>query len=316
MTSSYVFVLLAMLWFEGFGNGHALRVPNVSGDWQLNYAKEWQPNVTEDLQEDMLDKQIKHNPGGLAGEYIKKAEDKIRHSVLYPEYQKLLEAKTSHETKFLLPGVTVGRAVRHANEVGLLGSNRSQKVPKLRILDIGSGAGWFIWFLREQGYDTFGLEPLSTWASEEKKLMSRLLETRTIDHLIKPFSPLPQPLENKKYDVITSWLTKWDHVPLKNDTKDHRIMPYRPYDADEWEFLLKDIGCKQLRPGGTFFLEQQVGSIGGRTFWDNKARLEKAGASVEKLFGWRTKSLYKVSHMEGLCKKHRAVANHAGAPAR
>eukprot|EP00747_Dinoflagellata_sp_TGD_P139305 gnl/TRDRNA2_/TRDRNA2_175878_c0_seq6.p1 gnl/TRDRNA2_/TRDRNA2_175878_c0~~gnl/TRDRNA2_/TRDRNA2_175878_c0_seq6.p1 ORF type:complete len:259 (-),score=13.20 gnl/TRDRNA2_/TRDRNA2_175878_c0_seq6:29-805(-) len=256
----------------------------------------------------------------LFKEYVEMAKERIQQishsdSALYAEYQRLYDVH-AFESKFLSPEWGVPRSIQHAHVTGLLRYNRSQEAPKLRVLDLGSGAGWFTWFLRHHGYDANGMEPLTMWATKEKKIMTKILKVEPIDNYIKPFSPLPQPLENKKYDVITSWLTKWDHVPLKNDTKDHRIMPYRPYDADEWEFLLKDIGCKQLRPGGTFFLEQQVGSIGGRTFWDNKARLEKAGASVEKLFGWRTKSLYKVSHMEGLCKKHRAVANHAGAPAR
>jgi len=105
--------------------------------------------------------------------------------------------------------------------------------PKLRILDIGSGSGYFLHIARCLGHDVQGMdidiEPVfrETFA---------LLELPRLIHRIEPFQPLPD--LGKPFDVITG------HMTCFNRRADNTH-----WGKAEWDYFLHDL-LKHLKPGG------------------------------------------------------------------
>ena len=105
--------------------------------------------------------------------------------------------------------------------------------PKLRILDIGSGSGYFLHILRCLGHDVLGMdidiEPVfrETFA---------LLKLPRLIHRIEPYQALPE--LGKPFDLITGHMTCFNR--RADDTH---------WGKEEWEFFLNDL-LKHLTPGG------------------------------------------------------------------
>ena len=107
-----------------------------------------------------------------------------------------------------------------------------------RVLDLGCGAGYFIYIAQLLGHDCVGLD------TDEQPMFSditRLLEIQRVIWPIQPFAPLP-PL-GKKFDLITAYRICFNNHK-RNDL----------WGVSEWEFFLDDL-AKHLARKGRIWLE-------------------------------------------------------------
>jgi|CXWL01.1.fsa_nt_gi SAM-dependent methyltransferase len=96
---------------------------------------------------------------------------------------------------------------------------------KLRVLDIGSGCGYFLVVCRHLGHEVMGLD------LDEEALYRDSFDFFGLErmiHRIEPGHPLP-PLP-RKMDVISAYLTCFNHLPDGS-----------PWSAEGWRFFLDDI---------------------------------------------------------------------------
>jgi len=110
--------------------------------------------------------------------------------------------------------------------------------PSQRVLDLGCGAGYFIYIAQLLGHDCVGLD------TDEQRMFTettRLLEIERVIWPIRPFVPLP-PL-GKKFDLITAY-----RICFNN----HKCADL--WGVSEWEFFLDDL-AKLLAPRGRVWLE-------------------------------------------------------------
>lgn len=105
--------------------------------------------------------------------------------------------------------------------------------PRLRILDIGCGSGYFMHIANCLGHDVLGMdldrEPIF-------RETIALLGLRRIIHRIEPFQPLPD--TGAPFDLITAHMTRFN---WHDDGA--------PWGAKEWQFFLSDLASR-LTPGG------------------------------------------------------------------
>lgn len=107
-----------------------------------------------------------------------------------------------------------------------------------RVLDLGCGAGYFIYTAKLLGHDALGLD------TEDQPMFGEITSLLGVERIvwrIEAFIPLPN--LNKKFDLVTGY-----RVVFNN----HK----RPdlWRAREWEFFLNDL-AQYLAPGGRVWLE-------------------------------------------------------------
>lgn len=108
-----------------------------------------------------------------------------------------------------------------------------QAPPKLRILDIGSGSGYFLHILKCLGHDVLGMDIDTEPVFRET---FALLKLPRLIFRIEPFQPLPD--LGDKFDFITGHMTCFNR--RADDTH---------WGKEEWEYFLNDL-LKHLKPGG------------------------------------------------------------------
>jgi SAM-dependent methyltransferase len=111
--------------------------------------------------------------------------------------------------------------------------------PPLSVLDMGCGAGYFLYCCKYLGHNVHGLD-LPDY--EFYRDMIAMFDIPRTGYRIEPFKTLP--LLGKKFDVVTA------HQICFNGHKTDEL-----WGVDEWEFLLGDLEQNYLRPGGTIALE-------------------------------------------------------------
>lgn len=110
--------------------------------------------------------------------------------------------------------------------------------PRRRVLDIGCGAGYFLYLCRWLGHDVQGLD------LDESPMFRDLTELLGIPRIIARIEPhVPLPDLGPPFDVITAYM-----ICFNGHKSDHIWGPA------EWEFFLKD-AAQHLRPGGLIHLE-------------------------------------------------------------
>ena len=128
--------------------------------------------------------------------------------------------------------------IRRAQDIGL---DRSRKRP-LRVLDLGSGAGYFLFVCRELGHTGIGLdvaEPVFYGDIFRQFGLKRIVEP------IRPYHPLPETLlEDGKFDLVTAFSIAF------NGHKSAAL-----WGPAEWAFLLDDIRDHLLLPGGRIYFD-------------------------------------------------------------
>ena len=138
----------------------------------------------------------------------------------WPDYAKYLDLNT------YLP-----LNVRRVQDLNL------QRGPPLDILDIGCGAGFFLFVAQAQGHRGLGLDVAGIPVFDA---MVELFGVRRIICAIKAFEPLPD--LGMKFDLITGFSTSF------HGRREHSWC----WGAKEWDFFINDLG-RHLKPGARIF---------------------------------------------------------------
>ncbi len=118
------------------------------------------------------------------------------------------------------------------------------RAPPLRILDLGCGAGYFLYVCRYLGHQGLGLdtddEPLFRGATD-------LLGVRRVISKIHPQVPLPDLRE--KFDLVTAHRVCFHRIDRAADDD------WNEWKPPDWKFFMDDVRARFLRPEGRLLLE-------------------------------------------------------------
>ena len=128
--------------------------------------------------------------------------------------------------------------IRRAQDIGV---DRSRKYP-LRVLDLGSGAGYFLFVVRELGHTGIGLD------LPEPSFYGDIFQEFGLERIVsrvEAFQLLPESLlAGGKFDLVTAFSIAF------NGHKSPAL--WRPA---EWDFLLNDLRDRFLLPGGRIYFD-------------------------------------------------------------
>ena len=140
-----------------------------------------------------------------------------------------------------------------------------ERSPPKQILDLGCGAGFFLFLAKQSGHSCVGLDV------GDYPLSNELIGLFGVDRLtwrIRAFEPLPD--FGRQFDLITAFSAAF------NRNADET----RGWSADEWEFFLNDIN-QHLKPGGRILFEINSGKDGRYFPPEVSEFFLKRGARVE-----------------------------------
>jgi SAM-dependent methyltransferase len=134
-----------------------------------------------------------------------------------------------------------------------------------QILDLGCGAGYFLYIAQILGHSGVGLDMDRLPMFRE---ITRLLGVRRVVQRIQAFRPLPN--FGQKFDVITAFMICFNN---------HKMPGL--WGVPEWEFFLDDL-AKYLKPRGRIWLE--LNQEYDETFYTPalKELFEKRGAKIDE----------------------------------
>jgi SAM-dependent methyltransferase len=134
-----------------------------------------------------------------------------------------------------------------------------------QILDLGCGAGYFLYIAQLLGHSGVGLDMDRLPMFRE---ITRLLGVRRVVQRIQAFRPLPN--FGQKFDVITAFMICFNN---------HKMPGL--WGVPEWEFFLDDL-AKYLKPRGRIWLE--LNQEYDETFYppELKEFFEKRGAKIDE----------------------------------
>jgi SAM-dependent methyltransferase len=134
-----------------------------------------------------------------------------------------------------------------------------------QILDLGCGAGYFLYIGQLLGHSGVGLDMDRLPMFRE---ITRLLGVRRVVQRIQAFRPLPN--FGQKFDVITAFMICFNN---------HKMPGL--WEVPEWEFFLDDL-AKYLKPRGRIWLE--LNQEYDETFYTPalKEFFEKRGAKIDE----------------------------------
>jgi SAM-dependent methyltransferase len=112
-----------------------------------------------------------------------------------------------------------------------------------QILDLGCGAGFFLFLAKQLGHSCMGLDVGDYPLSNE---LIALFEIDRLTWRIRAFEPLPD--FGRQFDLITAFSAAF------NRNGDET----RGWTLDEWEFFLNDLD-RHVKPGGEILLEINSG---------------------------------------------------------
>jgi SAM-dependent methyltransferase len=134
-----------------------------------------------------------------------------------------------------------------------------------RILDLGCGAGYFLYIAQLLGHRGFGLDLDRIPMFAE---ITSLLGVRRVIQRIQPFHPLPD--LGGKFDLITAFMICFNG---------HRRLNL--WGVAEWNFFLDDV-AKHLAPRGRVWLELNRESDGTLYTPKLKEFFQKRGAEIDE----------------------------------
>ena len=146
--------------------------------------------------------------------------------------------------------------------------------PPLQILDLGCGAGYFLYLCRLLGHEGLGFdqdeEPFFRGTTE-------FFKVRRVIGRIEPQMPLPD--LGRKFDLVTGHRVCFHRLAR---TENGEWLEWTP---DDWEFFIKDIRTRFLKPKGRLLLEFNRRQDGSSFFTDElRAFFESQGA---RIFRWK-----------------------------
>ncbi|MBV9492587.1 MAG: class I SAM-dependent methyltransferase [Verrucomicrobia bacterium] len=134
-----------------------------------------------------------------------------------------------------------------------------------QILDLGSGAGYFLFTCKQLGHDGIGLDlPEPAYFGE----MFSLLGLERVVWRINAYQPLPE--LGRKFDLVTAFA-----ICFNGHNTDQVWGP------SEWDFFLRDLETRVLSPGGEVFLALNPEPYGHFTP-DLKRFFSERGATTER----------------------------------
>ena len=155
--------------------------------------------------------------------------------------------------------------IRRAQDIKL---DRSQQ-RSLRVLDLGSGAGYFLFVARELGHSGIGLDvPEPAFYGE----IFRQFGLERVESRIEARQPLPEELlAGGKFDLVTAFSIAF------NGHKSPAL-----WGPTEWDFLLNDLRDRFLMPGGRIYFDLNPEYDG--TFMTPELRefFLKRGATIDR----------------------------------
>ena len=134
-----------------------------------------------------------------------------------------------------------------------------------QILDLGCGAGFFLFLAKQSGHSCVGLDVGDYPLSNE---LIDLFGVYKLTWRIRAFEPLPD--FGRQFDLITAFSAAFNRH--QDET--------RGWTADEWEFFLNDLN-RHLKPGGQILLEINSGKDGRYFPPEVRDFFLKRGARVE-----------------------------------
>lgn len=140
----------------------------------------------------------------------------------------------------------------------------------LRILDLGSGGGYFLIVARYLGHSGIGLDIDDPPMYED---MFEVFGLKRVVWRIEAFEPLPE--LNERFDLVTAFSICF------NGHKTEGL-----WTSKEWEFLLKDLKRRFLRPRGEIFLGMNPEP--GNIYYtpELKAFFLQRGAQIDRAKVW------------------------------
>jgi SAM-dependent methyltransferase len=155
----------------------------------------------------------------------------------------------------------IGVNVKHIQDLWL------DRAAPLHILDLGCGAGYFLYLCRLFGHDGLGLDTDDDpfWGAT-----TQLLGVRRVIARINPQTPLPD--LGKKFDLVTGHRVCFHWI-----TRDQQ----KEWTPAEWEFFIHDIRTRFLKPRGRLLLEINPRPDGSSFFTPElRALFESQGARI------------------------------------
>jgi SAM-dependent methyltransferase len=134
-----------------------------------------------------------------------------------------------------------------------------------RILDLGCGAGYFLYIAQLLGHSGLGLDMDRLSMFRE---VTRLLGVRRVVKQIEAFRPLPD--FGQKFHLITAFMICFNNHKMPDLWK-----------VAEWEFFLDDL-AKHLTPRGRVWLELNQEYDGSFYTPELKEFFQKRGASISE----------------------------------
>lgn len=116
------------------------------------------------------------------------------------------------------------------------------RTPPLRILDLGCGAGYFLYVAKFFGHDVLGLD------LDDHQLFRdtlALLQVPRVISRIDPNTPLPE--LDRKFDLITAHRICFQRIGGARSGKE--------WSSAHWKFFIDDIRSRFLAPGGRLLLD-------------------------------------------------------------
>ena len=135
--------------------------------------------------------------------------------------------------------------IRRVQDMGL------ERMPPQRILDLGSGAGYFLFVNRILGHSGLGLDVDNCPLFRE---MFELFGLRRIIYRIQKFKPLPK--TGAQYDWITAFSISFA-VTFSG------VGQFTPWGVEEWDYFLQE-AKRHLAPEGRIYVDlnpQHKGSV-------------------------------------------------------
>jgi SAM-dependent methyltransferase len=162
----------------------------------------------------------------------------------------------------------IGVNVKRAQDLWL------DRSPPLDILDLGCGAGYFLYLCRLFGHNGLGFdtdeEPFFRGTTE-------FFNVRRVIGRIEPQKPLPD--LGKKFDLVTGHRVCFHRIARGENRE---WLEWAPAD---WQFFIRDVRTRFLKPGGRLLLEFNPRPNGSSFFTPElRAFFESQGA---RIFRWK-----------------------------
>jgi SAM-dependent methyltransferase len=120
---------------------------------------------------------------------------------------------------------------------------RLDRSPPKQILDLGCGAGFFLFLAKQFGHSDLGLDVADFPLSNE---LIELLGVERVTGRIRAFEALPD--FGRKFDLITAFSAAFNRAEDES----------RGWNVEEWNFFLDDLD-RHRAPGGQILLELNSG---------------------------------------------------------